>query len=161
MNGVVSGVLIGVDAVEVARVGRALGRWGRTYLDRLCTAAERATLGSDVTLAAASVAVKESLIKAVGGRPPRFDWHDLEVGVGPTARTDWLDRHAIEASGALVALGAGAAVRRTSCTLHRGSRRMAAARLAPGGVDPRVVATAVWTVLDGLLIAVAVLSREE
>ena len=72
-------VLVGVDALEIARVRGAVVRNGPVYAARICSAAEQGPLAPGALGLAARLAVKECLIKAIGGRPPAFDWHDLQV----------------------------------------------------------------------------------
>ncbi|MFY1699590.1 hypothetical protein [Solwaraspora sp. WMMA2101] len=77
--------LVGVDMAEVPRVARAVADLGGTYLRHLLTPAERRAAGVDAVAVTASVAMKESLIKAVGGRPVGFRWHDFD---GPLGQPD-------------------------------------------------------------------------
>ncbi|MER7359099.1 4'-phosphopantetheinyl transferase superfamily protein, partial [Nonomuraea dietziae] len=73
-------VLVGVDIVESGRLARAAHRGGELLARHVATAAERRTEAGRVAFS-----VKESLIKAVGGRPPGFTWHDFEAVAAPAA----------------------------------------------------------------------------
>jgi holo-[acyl-carrier protein] synthase len=73
----------GVDAAEVARVGRSVERFGDRFLDRVFTPAERAYAGDgprrDEHLAA-RFAAKEAVFKALGtGWAEGVGWTDVEV----------------------------------------------------------------------------------
>ncbi|MEV6032052.1 hypothetical protein AB0L65_12930 [Nonomuraea sp. NPDC052116] len=133
-------VLMGIDALRTERVERALSRWGAAYSGRICAPAERAEWAAGPVRVAACLAVKECLIKAVGGRPHPFDWHALRVG-GPAGG----------AAAALVAeagraLGTALGVTRfhsTACAV--GSRSGAA----------------LWGEHADLIVAVAVLVEED
>ncbi|MFC5821170.1 4'-phosphopantetheinyl transferase superfamily protein [Nonomuraea harbinensis] len=116
--------LMGVDIVEVDRIARAARRGGDVFARRLTTAAERA-LGPGP----AAFSVKESLIKAVGSRPPGFTWHDFEAEARPPS--GWSASLLEEAAGELAAstglrLTGGAAY-----TVRGASGRAALARLRP------------------------------
>ena len=71
---------IGVDVVDIERMGRALSRTpglrGRVFGDEdtkgLSSATETASL-------AARFAAKEAVLKALGGHVPGFSWHDIQI----------------------------------------------------------------------------------
>lgn len=71
---------IGVDVVDIERMGRALSRTpglrGRVFGDEdtkgLSSATETASL-------AARFAAKEAVLKALGGQVPGFSWHDIQI----------------------------------------------------------------------------------
>ncbi|MDA0637847.1 4'-phosphopantetheinyl transferase superfamily protein, partial [Nonomuraea sp. MCN248] len=89
-------VLVGVDIVEEDRIVRAARRGGEVFARRVTTPAER---GREPGPAAFSV--KESLIKAVGSRPPGFSWHDFEAESRPLS--GWSADLLEEAAGELAA----------------------------------------------------------
>ena len=75
---------LGVDVIEIARVRRALGRWGDRLLGRVFTAGEIAYCAErrDPSASlAARFAAKEAFAKAVpAGADP--GWHEVEVVIG-------------------------------------------------------------------------------
>lgn len=137
-------VLLGVDIVAADRLARAAARGGATFSRHLSTPAER-----DRGPGTATFPVKESFIKAVGGRPPGFGWHDFEIAPEPPPgwAGDLLDEAAAELSATtgLTLLG-GAAY-----TL-RGASGEAARRRLSGPV----AGAARWGSGDGLLVSLAV-----
>ncbi len=74
----------GVDVVEIARVVRALERFGDRFLHRVCTDAEIARIRGRPAEAAARFAAKEATAKALGVgmrlmSPVGVGWHEVEV----------------------------------------------------------------------------------
>ncbi|MFI6507579.1 4'-phosphopantetheinyl transferase superfamily protein [Streptosporangium sp. NPDC050855] len=141
-------VLVGVDIVEADRLARAVGRGGETLARHVATAAERSLGAGRVAFS-----VKESLVKAVGGRPPGFTWHDFEAVTAPAA--PWAEPLLDEAAGELAAstglpLTAGAAY-----AIRGASARAALARLSPG-TPATVAAAARWGEGRGVFVSVAV-----
>ncbi len=88
----------GVDIIEIARIERAISRWGERFLVHVFTAAERAESGNKVHSLAARWAAKEAAAKALGigirgigaheavGAGAAADWHDVEVRRPPAHR---------------------------------------------------------------------------
>jgi len=74
----VSVVGIGVDAVEIDRVGRALARTPGLR-DRLFTPAEQAACGERTGSLAARFAAKEAVAKAFGTGIRDFAFRDVEI----------------------------------------------------------------------------------
>jgi len=87
---------IGLDLVEVARIERAVARWGDCFLSRVFTPREiadcrmdRPTRPGDAApvgrggfrseALAARFAAKEAVFKALGRGRPELGWHDAEV----------------------------------------------------------------------------------
>lgn len=74
---------IGIDVVEIARVGRLIERYGEKFLRRIYTQGERdyALAHRDpVPSLAARFAAKEAALKALGaGMPDGMIWRDFEV----------------------------------------------------------------------------------
>lgn len=56
----------GIDLVEIARIERAVGRWGERFLRRVWTEAERRHCGRNMASLAARWAAKEAAAKALG-----------------------------------------------------------------------------------------------
>ena len=70
---------IGVDLVTAARVQAAAERFGRRFLGRLFTAAERELCRADHLRLAGRIAAKEALLKAIGTGLRGFSWQELEI----------------------------------------------------------------------------------
>ncbi|MFC7612584.1 phosphopantetheinyl transferase [Actinokineospora soli] len=143
-------VLVGVDVVEVDRISRAVAYSGPAYA-RHVTAPDEPPLHPDPDLAtAAGVAVKESLVKALGGRPAGFSWHDFAAGLAvPDPVRDLLD-------GAVPELAATADIaldRFCGYTVRGASAEAARARFAGGAVG-----AARWGWRGNLVVAVAILT---
>jgi holo-[acyl-carrier protein] synthase len=142
-------VLVGVDIVDADRLARAAGRGGATFTEHVTTPAER-ELGARIEEVAFSV--KESFIKAVGGRSPGFTWHDFEArpGRAPVWVSLLLDEAAAEltdSTGLALTDGSRYAVRGPS-------EQAALGRLAPP--EGRVSGAARWGMGAGLLVSLAI-----
>ena len=57
---------VGVDVIEIARIGRAVERWGERFLQRVYTPGEIARCQGRVSSLAARFAAKEAAGKALG-----------------------------------------------------------------------------------------------
>jgi holo-[acyl-carrier protein] synthase len=68
-----------VDTVAVERVRDLWSTYGDALARRVATAAEAAWAGAAPERYAALLAVKESAVKALGGRPPGFRWQSIEL----------------------------------------------------------------------------------
>jgi len=73
---------VGVDIVEIERVGGAIERWGQRFLDRVYTPPEQTFCQGRIPELAARFAAKEAISKALGtgivGRRG-VNWRDMEV----------------------------------------------------------------------------------
>lgn len=73
---------VGVDIVEIERLGQAIERWGQRFLNRVYTPREQAFCRGRVPELAARFAAKEAISKALGtgiiGRQG-VSWRDMEV----------------------------------------------------------------------------------
>lgn len=160
-------VLVGVDIVETDRISRTVSDGGAAYRRRVTTPAERELHAGSPLADAASFAVKESFIKAVGGRATGFDWHDFEEraderGEGLAWATSLLAEAAADlyASTELTLMGSA------PYAIRGASRDAALARLAPYGGErpgeiPRdtpVTGAAQWGLSAGLLVALAIVT---
>ena len=90
---------LGVDLVEIDRVGRALGRWGARLVQKLMDPPEAAALpetGPERVLAlACAIAGKEAASKAIGtGWSRGVRWRDVVVVAGPPPSVRLLGRAA-------------------------------------------------------------------
>lgn len=82
-------VAIGLDLVELDRVRLLYGEFDPDVLDRVFTPGEQAFDGTDaerLTRLAARLAVKEAVLKTIGGLQDGIAWTDIElVSDGVTA----------------------------------------------------------------------------
>ncbi|MFI9008208.1 phosphopantetheinyl transferase [Actinosynnema sp. NPDC053489] len=154
-------VLFGVDVVDVSRVTRAMAYSGPAYTRHVASPDEH-DLHVDPGLAtAATVAVKECLVKAVGGRPPGFSWHDFEArGEASLPGVEWADPLL---AAAVPEVEAATLVSMTECRAYavRGASGSAAlARLTErsAGDGAAVVGLARWGFRGDLIVAVAILT---
>ncbi len=173
------GVLVGIDVVEVARTRAAIDDLREVYLRRVCSPTERASIGPDTGPAVLAVAVKECLIKAIGGRAEPFDWHDLRVDLAAARPVHCGHNEAgttaadvaglvIAAAGPLRAALGIEAVFTAPCSVHAAALRVALLRLAGPAATAtpaataeaagRVTGMALWGRSAGLLIAIAALT---
>jgi holo-[acyl-carrier protein] synthase len=79
---------VGVDVVEVARVRRAVQRWGQAFLARVFTPGElqHATARDGPVRLAARFAAKEAVMKALGCGWGRVRFRDIEILRDPSGR---------------------------------------------------------------------------
>lgn len=89
---------VGMDLIEIEDVHRSLTTFGARYLERVFTAAERASCGAAAPRLAEAFAAKEATIKALGVIEGGFSWHAVEVCVGPGSPTVRLDGAVAEAA---------------------------------------------------------------
>ena len=74
-------LLFGVDAVAVARAQELWTTFGGALARRVATDAETAWAGTSPERYATLLAVKESAIKCLAGRPPGFRWQCVQLDV--------------------------------------------------------------------------------
>ncbi len=72
-------VEVGVDAIEIWRIQRAVERFGERFLRRIYTEAERARYAHRLAELAARFAAKEAVMKALGTGVRGVRWRDIEV----------------------------------------------------------------------------------
>jgi len=70
---------IGVDIVEIARIERAIARWGEGFLQRIYTDLELSLYRKKPSSLAARFAGKEAVIKALGTQNKGVRWRDIEI----------------------------------------------------------------------------------
>lgn len=72
-------VEVGIDIIEIARIGRVLARYGDRFLHRVYTETERQRYGTRVPELAARFAAKEATMKALGTGIRGVRWRDIET----------------------------------------------------------------------------------
>lgn len=81
---------VGVDIVEVERIGRMLSRWNERFCERLFTPFESSLCKKKKNIAqclAVRFAAKEALAKALGhGWCEHFCWTDVEIRNDPAGK---------------------------------------------------------------------------
>jgi len=80
---------IGVDIVSVRRMGESIKRHGKSFLNKVFTAAEQSyceTKRNKYENYAARFAAKEAVIKAKGGGAGRMRFKDIEVRRGKNGK---------------------------------------------------------------------------
>ena len=70
---------IGVDIIEVARIKRAIARWGESFLKRVYTGPELKLYRKKPLSLAARFAGKEAVVKAIGTRAGGISWQEIEI----------------------------------------------------------------------------------
>ena len=70
---------VGVDIVEIERVGRAIARWGGRFLERVYTPAELGLCRGAVPELAVRFAAKEAISKVLGTGLVGVSWPEMEV----------------------------------------------------------------------------------
>lgn len=72
-------VEVGIDVIEIERIGRTLERFGDRFLTRVYSPRERERYGKRVQELAARFAAKEATMKALGTGIRGVRWRDIEV----------------------------------------------------------------------------------
>jgi len=70
---------VGIDIIEIARVERAIARWGERFLRRIYTEREIELCQNRVFTLAARFAAKEATMKAMGTGTEEIGWRDIET----------------------------------------------------------------------------------
>jgi holo-[acyl-carrier protein] synthase len=70
---------IGVDIIEIDRVGEVIKRWGDKFLKRVFTPVELGLYGQRNASLAARFAAKEAVLKSLGACDRGISWQDIEV----------------------------------------------------------------------------------
>lgn len=154
---IVPPVLFGVDVLDVTRVTRAMSYSGPAYARHITSPAEP-DLHSDPRMStAASVAVKECLVKAVGGRPQGFSWHDFEaVGDLPVRGREWVQPLLASAVPQVEAATRVTLTESCTYTVRGASGEAALARFTPDH-ESDVVGISRWGYGADLIVAIAIL----
>ena len=74
-----SGLSVGVDIIEIARVDAAIRRWGERFLKRIYTPSEVVYCRGRVPELAVRFAAKEAVSKALGTGIFGLSWTEIEV----------------------------------------------------------------------------------
>ena len=74
-----SSLSVGVDIIEIARIGRAVERWGERFLKRIYTSKEIAYCRGRVPELAVRFGAKEAVSKALGTGIFGISWTEIEV----------------------------------------------------------------------------------
>ena len=77
---------IGVDIIEIARIERAIARWGEKFLHRVYTEPELRLYRAKPSSLAARFAGKEAVIKSVGAQTEGLGWRNIEILSEPSGR---------------------------------------------------------------------------
>jgi holo-[acyl-carrier protein] synthase len=77
---------VGIDIIEIARIEKAVARWGDAFLDRVYTASEKEMYLNRPESLAARFAVKEAAVKALGSS--ELIYRDIEVVSEPGQRPE-------------------------------------------------------------------------
>ena len=77
---------IGVDIIEIARIERAIARWGKSFLRRVYTEPELKLYHQKPWSLAARFAGKEAVIKALGIPPKGVSWKEIEILSDPDGK---------------------------------------------------------------------------
>jgi holo-[acyl-carrier protein] synthase len=77
---------IGVDIVEIARLEKAIARWGEDFLSRVYTDSELRLYRKNTSSLAARFAGKEAVIKAIRKPTKGINLRDIEILSDPGGR---------------------------------------------------------------------------
>jgi len=75
----------GIDIIEIARIEKALARWGENFLQRVYTASELRLYQKKPWSLAARFAGKEAVIKALGINKG-INWKEIEILSNPNGK---------------------------------------------------------------------------
>lgn len=76
---------IGIDIIEISRVGQAIARWGENFLRRVYTRRELELYRRRLPSLAVRFAAKEAVIKALG-KPASVSLREIEILSDPTGK---------------------------------------------------------------------------
>ena len=72
-------VSIGVDVIEIERIGAAVARWGDRFLRRIYTEAELCQSNRELSSLATKFAAKEAVMKVLGTGGRGVAWREIEI----------------------------------------------------------------------------------
>jgi holo-[acyl-carrier protein] synthase len=77
---------IGIDIIEIARIEKAIARWGEGFLHRLYTEPELKLYYKKPSSLAARFAGKEAVIKVLGTPAKGISWKEIEISSDPSGK---------------------------------------------------------------------------
>lgn len=77
---------IGVDLIEIARIERAIQRWGDRFLQRIYTEGELRICRRKPWRLASRFAGKEAVMKALGTGIRGISWREIEILAEPSGK---------------------------------------------------------------------------
>ncbi|MBE9482213.1 MAG: holo-ACP synthase [Chloroflexi bacterium] len=77
---------VGIDIIEIARIERAIARWGECFLKRVYTNSELSLCRKKPSSLAARFAAKEAVIKAFGTQNKGIGWREIEILSDPSGK---------------------------------------------------------------------------
>ena len=77
---------IGIDIIEIARIEKAIERWGDNFLRRVYTDAELRLFSKHPLSLATRFAAKEAIVKALGTQAKGISWKEIEILSDPSGR---------------------------------------------------------------------------
>ena len=77
---------IGIDIIEIARIEKAIARWGEKFLSRVYTDEELRLYRKKPSSLAARFAAKEATIKALGKPSSGIGWREVEILSDPRGK---------------------------------------------------------------------------
>ncbi len=77
---------IGIDIIEIARIEKAVARWGEGFLHRIYTEPELKLSHKKSSSLAARFAGKEAVMKALGTGTKGISWREIEILSEPSGK---------------------------------------------------------------------------
>ena len=77
---------VGIDLIEIARIEKAIARWGEKFLHRVYTEPEVRLYHKKLSSLAARFASKEAVIKLLGAGREGIKWRDIETLSHPSGK---------------------------------------------------------------------------
>ncbi len=122
-------VAVGLDLVELGRFKRLYGEFDPDVLNRVFTAREQSFNGMDserLTRLAARLAVKEAVLKTIGGLQDGVSWTDIEL------MSDGVSAPHVEVTGGARAAATALGISSWLVSVTHGTQSAAAVALAIG-----------------------------
>lgn len=77
---------IGIDIIEIARIQKAIDRWGESFLQRVYTEPELRLCRKKPSSLAVRFAGKEAVMKALGTGIRGISWREIEILAEPSGK---------------------------------------------------------------------------